>query len=578
MVADVDRVWDQLTAAQQRDLRILAGAPLASAGDLAGFLAQTDTGVHRRLRTLSEMGLVDSERLGVIGESTDRWFITEEAQRVLRLTGKTWHQPGCLGRLLERLVAVEWLYRAAARVDCLGEMQEWQWVDGVSFDAVSRHSIGWVAWFWFGQTKVGTRIAELFEQVGNDLEALRIGGDRPRPSLLGVLVWDRWQVETVLSCARQFGIEDWVLVWSIQDDTWLGASAPLPSAGWVSQPPYRRDSSWESWKRRVLASPWSERGRRDPVQWLRRVSPTVKSTLNGVRCVGLIDSTIRSLRKVDDVDTGARIIENASATATREYGNSEAAEILKRVAGYLRSGDGPRDMVRVLFWVTEWPGVTVPMLQAVLGETRSGRRAQRTCIRLVDLGLVVRWRDGNSYRYRASENGVKMVARMDRTAWEHIWKRIQMDRWADRKGFLSHEYGLLDLIHQFVAAGCAVANGWRMWEPLGSQGGIAPDAAVFLRESPLTAGWHYAEFERRAKSRWDMEKKLRGYESSRRHDAFPLLIVCANEAAETNAQNWALQNRVQLATTTIQRWREHGAVGNPDCWIVARLPASSDEL
>ena len=71
-----------------------------------------------------------------------------------------------------------------------------------------------------------------------------------------------------------------------------------------------------------------------------------------------------------------------------------------------------------------------------------------------------------------------------------------------------------------------------MWEPLGTHGGIAPDAAVYLKESPFGAGWHYVEYERRVKSAGDMGKKLRGYESIRRRDDFPLLMVCANQLAE----------------------------------------------
>lgn len=577
MVVSMQSPWDELTGSQKEILRLLATAPLASAGDIAGFLSRTDSWVHSLLRALSKAGLVDATRLGVIGSAVDRWFIPEAAQLALGLTGKTWHQPGCLGRLVDRLIAVEWLYRAAVRVDGLGEFQEWQWVDGVSFDAATRYAEGWVAWFWLGSTKVDSRMAELFEQFGADLHNLRYGGSEARPSWLGILVWDRWQAETVLRCARQYGIEDWVQVWDVQDDTWTDVRGPRPGAGWIWQPPYRRNRGWRGWERKVEGSLWSERGRRNPVQWLRWVRPTVKGTHNGVQCVGLFNRAIRILGSVEDMDKAVLIIEDAAKSAAQDYQDAEAAEILGRVPGHLRSRDGTRDMVRVLLWAMEWPGVTVSMLQAVLREKRSSRRAYRACIRLLDLGLLVRWRDGRANRYRIREDGIRIVAGMDRTAWETVWKRIQMDRWSNRKGFQAHEYGLLDLIHQFVAAGCSVANGWRMWEPLGTHGGIAPDAAVYLKESPFGAGWHYVEYERRVKSAGDMGKKLRGYESIRRRDDFPLLMVCANQLAEENAQNWALENRVRLATTTMERLKEHGAVGNDKCWMALCHPAPMDD-
>ena len=90
MVVRVQSPWDELTGSQKEILRLLATAPLASAGDIAGFLSRTDSWVHSLLRALSKAGLVDATRLGVIGSAVDRWFIPEAAQLALGLTGKTW--------------------------------------------------------------------------------------------------------------------------------------------------------------------------------------------------------------------------------------------------------------------------------------------------------------------------------------------------------------------------------------------------------------------------------------------------------------------------------------------------------
>ena len=39
----------------------------------------------------------------------DRYFLTEYGQEQFGISGASWHQPGTLARLLERLTSVEWL-------------------------------------------------------------------------------------------------------------------------------------------------------------------------------------------------------------------------------------------------------------------------------------------------------------------------------------------------------------------------------------------------------------------------------------------------------------------------------------
>ena len=45
----------------------------------------------------------------------------------------------CLGRLLERMTALEWLYPAAAAINRLGRLTDFQWVDAVAFDAAVQY-------------------------------------------------------------------------------------------------------------------------------------------------------------------------------------------------------------------------------------------------------------------------------------------------------------------------------------------------------------------------------------------------------------------------------------------------------
>ena len=70
-----------------------------------------------------------------------------------------------------------------------------------------------------------------------------------------------------------------------------------------------------------------------------------------------------------------------------------------------------------------------------------------------------------------------------------------------------------------------LANGTGHEEKLGSGGGIAPDAMLYLRKSPYGKGWHYVEYERSARGRSRVSGKLRGYSSSRRRDSYPVILV-----------------------------------------------------
>ena len=167
-----------------------------------------------------------------------------------------------------------------------------------------------------------------------------------------------------------------------------------------------------------------------------------------------------------------------------------------------------------------------------------------------------------------------LLADLDRASAGDAWRRIQMDRWATRDGFEVHEYGLLEVVQEFAAAGLVVAAGWRDWENLGDSG-IAPDAMVCLRYGPYGPGWHYLEYERSATSPSSVAKKLHGFDSPLlRSNDWPVLVVCRNAKAEENFQRRGLEKNLAMLTTTIPRFRKHGAVGNLRCWSRYGEPAA----
>ncbi len=484
------------------DLRVVRAVlelPLASAGDIAALQRRSASGVHARLRALGDKGLgdvrlVESVSLGCSRRRVDRYFLTGHGQEEMGLSGVTWHQPGTLARLLERLTSVEWLYPAAAAIRDLGEFRDFQWVDGVSFDAAVRYEQGWVVLFWAGLLRSERVFGERLEKLGDDLLTLAAGAGLPRPGLVCVVAGDRWQVELVLRVARRYGMEDWMRVWCAVDDAWHGAESTLTSWGWVQQTAYLRTMTRSAWNKRVRTSPWSQ--------------------------------------------------------------------------------DGGQDAARVLRAAAEWSGMPVALARHVLREKPSGTRAKNCCKGLTDLRLLDRWEDRGGYRYRPSPSGMKLLAGLDRVSETDARRRIQLDRWEKRDGFQVHEYGLLELVEDLAGAGLTVAAGWRDWENLGEGGGIAPDALVFLEVSPFGSTWAYIEYERSATAPSAVARKLHGFDSPLRSDDWPVLVVCRTDRAERNFQQIGRERGVRMLTTTIPRFRRHGAVGNRDCWSRYGEPAA----
>ena len=556
-----------LRESERRFLQGMVPIPLASAAEISAIQGRTPSGVYARLRALRDHGLVDSVNLGCTRPPVDRFFLTETPLREMGLVGATWHQPGGLVRLLERLSSVESLYRAAAAVEGLGELRDYAWVDAVSFDACARYQWGWAVFFWVGMLRSESDFAKRMEAFGTDVLNLAAADPSPRPSLLCCVVWDRWQMELVLRVARRFRITDWVRVWCVADGTWHGARNVQRGRGWVHQPVIPLAAGRGAWNKRVRESLWTGGDAVDAAGLVGRVMPAIESARGGEDAAREVRRVKRAIRSAEGPRAAAILRDTASKLQARDPA-SEAASIVRRAATYVESPLAPQDIARVLYGVAEWPAVTTSMLRLGLGEGPTGRRAQGVCIHLADLGLLRRWHDGLSFRYRISWEAMELLAKLDRVVPDRAWTRIQMDRWETIDGFETHEYGLLDLVFQFSAAGCAVAAGWRDWEPLGADGGIDPDAMVALRQTPYRPGWHYVEYERSARSPARIRKKLTGYDSPIRDNTWPVLVATSTVRAEVTCHEVGKEMGIPMATATIPRLRNVGAIGNQECWSV----------
>ncbi len=551
--------------------------PLASASDMASVLGRGATAVHAGLRELRGAGLVRPVALGCLQSRVQRFHLTESALEGMELTGTTWHQPGCLARLLERMTAVEWLYPAAAAINGLGRLTDFQWVDGVAFDAAVRYERGWVSMIWVGLLRSEASINDRFRELGQDLEALATGHPHPSPSQIYCVVPDRWAVELVLRVAHRYDLRDWVSVWCFADNSWHGARSFRPSRGWVYQPVYQREMTAGTWQDRACSSQWSWEGNRDVPALLARVRPAIVEAVGDRKEADrLLRRVRRSLRTGPSSKEPAGLLADFLASLPDAEEAPEEARILGRVVASARSPGISTDAAMLLLAVAEWPGIPTAMARTVLGEGPSGRRAQNWLLRLADRGLVRRWADGRDQRYRLTRDGMLLLARLDRVSPGDVWDRIRMDRWDTPGRFETHEHGLLKVAGQFIAAGCPVAAGWREWEVMGYSGEIDPDAMVYLERGPYGPGWHYLEYERSADNPGRVGRKLTGYDAPERVNDWAVLVVCGSDKIEGLFHQVGAVMKVPMLTTTTTRVAAHGPVGNWDCWRIVQPLDMSD--
>ncbi len=244
-----------------------------------------------------------------------------------------------------------------------------------------------------------------------------------------------------------------------------------------------------------------------------------------------------------------------------------------RVRDSLWGSTGSQAVGRVLDVISEWPGITVRGLKLAVGEADGERRCQNACRLLVDSGMVRAMPDGNRLRYMIASGGVNLLVRRDGVSATHLRERTHAGAWLDQiRNVRDHEDGVMALMCQFMAAGLPAAAGWRSWEHLGGGGGISPDGLVLLGQSPYGPGWHYVEYERSARRRHRISRKLNGYCSGRRQDNWPVLAAVWDDEAEGIFHELGSGARLSMLTTSLGRLSGCGALGNPSCWSMYRSP------
>ena len=198
-------------------------------------------------------------------------------------------------------------------------------------------------------------------------------------------------------------------------------------------------------------------------------------------------------------------------------------------------------------------------------EAGSSRWVQRLFKSLHQAKLISGEEAGRSgSRYSACSTGLNLLALRDRVSNSKLPSGVRPLPVGHR--LRAHEDGVMELVGKFAAAGLVGAAGWRCWEHMGGSGGIAPDGLVYVEHSPYGPGWHYLEYERSARGRSRVERKMRGYASPQRINDWPVLMVVWDREAEAVFQQVGEQAGVPMLTSTVERTKKYKVVGDPGCW------------
>ena len=191
--------------------------------------------------------------------------------------------------------------------------------------------------------------------------------------------------------------------------------------------------------------------------------------------------------------------------------------------------------------VEQWPGIRA---RWICGFAHlSGGLVKSALDKLERMGLVS-CQDGE---YSPTKNWLSMSARRDRV-WSGLPARYSGRQKAATR-INKHEQGVMRVVSRFAGDGCGFAPGWRCVDVMGGGGSVTPDAVVWIEQGPFGAGWHYLEYELRAKTLNNVQRKLRSYRSALRGDRYPLLMVCQRGVEQSF---WDEGAGLEMLTTTVR--------------------------
>ena len=177
----------------------------------------------------------------------------------------------------------------------------------------------------------------------------------------------------------------------------------------------------------------------------------------------------------------------------------------------------------------QWPGILTTHIRSLLQNKATGSQISVAIFNMQRLELAIS--DGRSY-YPGPKTWTR-AAHRDRVPHRRTSGRLDPSTPVpSRRRVRTHEWTTTRIAAHFQNQGCDIAPGWRAVDDAGPAGKVDPDAIVYLHTSPYGPGWHYLEYERRAKTSAAIAHKLRSYFMPQRSNDWPVMFVVANEEAE----------------------------------------------
>ena len=193
----------------------------------------------------------------------------------------------------------------------------------------------------------------------------------------------------------------------------------------------------------------------------------------------------------------------------------------------------------------QWPGSLPNHIRSLLRNRISGSDIAKTLDIMVEQDLTIH--EGGIYH--PGPAAITRAAHRDRVHHSRVASRIgSTPTNATLRRNRKHDWAALRIVSDFLNQGCHIAPGWRAVQDYENAGKIDPDAVVYLRVSPYGPGWHYFEYERRARNPDNIHHKLRSYRIPQRFDDWPVMFVVTNPDVER--LYWEQGRGIKLITAT----------------------------
>ena len=211
-------------------------------------------------------------------------------------------------------------------------------------------------------------------------------------------------------------------------------------------------------------------------------------------------------------------------------------------------------MQKVQLVLEQWPAVRPTHIRDLLPKSANGAQIAGALFCMKDLALATE-ADGV---WRLSPEAATRAAHRDRvTSGRTVGKQP-----GTLRRLRNHDWPVIKIASEFQEQGSDIAPGWRAVDDAGPAGKLDPDAVIYLRSGPYGPGWHYLEYERRAKTSAAIAHKLRSYFMPERSNDWPVIFVVASQGAERlfwqHGQGLKLITAVAQGQSPPRDWRCFG--------------------